>query len=184
MKQGGPIARKTPLKNTGTLARKSELSRGDGLKRAGELKRGEAMKRAAPAKRTAPAVPRKPARDTGITDAVRQVVKTRAGCRCERCNRDLAGGGGEVHHRRPRGMGGSRRQDTNQSGNLVLLCSGCHREAESKRAAARRAGWLVASRGNPMATPVLLFDGRWVLLHPVEARYVEVQEERVLPRSA
>jgi hypothetical protein len=52
----------------------------------------------------------------------------------------------EVHHRLPRGRGGRNDQD-----NLITLCSGHHRWAESHRADAYACGLLLASRTEPTA---------------------------------
>lgn len=48
--------------------------------------------------------------------------------------------------------------------NGLLLCSGCHRWIELNRAEAMRHGWLVEIGADPAAVPVLLHDGRLVLL--------------------
>lgn len=89
----------------------------------------------------------------------RQLVHGRAGMRCERCDKNLTWGGGQIHHRRPRGMGGSRASDTNTPANLLLLCLLCHKWVEENRTAALADGLLVRSATNPEAVPVRLLHG-------------------------
>ena len=89
-------------------------------------------------------------RDTGPTDAVRQAVWARADYCCERCGIGCAWGtGGQIHHRRPRGMGGTRRASSNTAPALALLCPTCHGEIESNRDQAREEGWLVRQGDDP-----------------------------------
>jgi len=92
-------------------------------------------------------------RRTGPSAAVRDEVYERAGYRCERCGD--ADGPFEVHHRRPRGMGGSRREDTNSPANLLLLCTRCHLWTESNRATALERGYLVPQGQDPATVPVI-----------------------------
>ncbi|MCX5070847.1 hypothetical protein OOJ91_33925 [Micromonospora lupini] len=73
-----------------------------------------------------------------------------------------------IHHRRPRGMGGTRRADAHALHNLMLLCgtgvTGCHGWTESERTAARQRGLLVHQDVDPAVAPVVLASGRVVLL--------------------
>lgn len=101
----------------------------------------------------------------GFTVQTREIVQQRATenglTRCERCGhaaQDL-----QYHHRRPRGMGGSKRAATNQASNCLLLCGECHLHVEAHRFAAIRYGHLVLQTKDPLATPVLC-RGEWVLL--------------------
>ncbi|MER7014528.1 HNH endonuclease signature motif containing protein [Saccharopolyspora sp. NPDC000359] len=84
---------------------------------------------------------------------------------CERCGVAL---GTNVHHRRPRGAGGSKDPATNTPSNLLLLCgsgtTGCHGWVESNRAAAYRHGWLLRSWQVPLDVPVRIHDRGLVLL--------------------
>lgn len=79
---------------------------------------------------------------------VRALVIDRDGHACRRCGHPLPGGrGGSVHHRIPRGMGGTTWTGIHSPALLVLLCgdgtTGCHGWIESNRAAALRLGWLL-----------------------------------------
>ena len=106
-------------------------------------------------------------RNTGPSLAVRELVRSRDGYACARCGmRD-----GEhvlprhqIHHRRPRGMGGTSRDDTNSPANLILLCAECHALIESYRVHAFAAGWLVRQGHDPAMT-TLAYKGRPVLLN-------------------
>lgn len=89
---------------------------------------------------------------TGFSKRVREVITERAGGCCERCGRqtwDM-----QVHHRRARGMGSTKRAETNQPANGVLVCGDCHRWIESNRTAALSDGWLVTQCDTPASVPV------------------------------
>lgn len=92
-----------------------------------------------------------------------QVVKARAHMRCERCGALTAWTGGQVHHRLPRGMGGSTASDIHSPANLLLLCLDCHTWVESNRTASYDAGWLVHRGTDPAQVPVELHTGRVIL---------------------
>lgn len=89
---------------------------------------------------------------TGFSSQVRRIITARADRYCERCGGDI---GWEIHHRRPRGMGGTNRPGTNQPSAGLLLCGGCHRRIESHREEAYEHGWLVKQTDNPADVPVL-----------------------------
>jgi hypothetical protein len=104
-------------------------------------------------------------------DTVARVL-ARAGWGCERCGVDLQGARGSgwsIHHRRPRGMGGTRRPDTNSPANLLAVCgsgnTACHGEIESNRAHAQENGWLVPQVLNPAEVAVLICGERWRYLN-------------------
>jgi hypothetical protein len=101
-------------------------------------------------------------RNTGFPPAVRAAVSVRSGGWCERCG---AAHAVEIHHRRPRGMGGSKAPDTNRVTNALALCGSCHRwiEREHNRTESRVMGWLVLQGHDPAMTP-LLYRGKWVFL--------------------
>jgi 5-methylcytosine-specific restriction protein A len=101
-------------------------------------------------------------RATGPNAATRQLVYERDGFSC--CHCGDADGPFQVHHRRPRGLGGSRREDTNSPSNLLLVCERSHREIESKRDVSRAFGFLVRQGDDPATVPVRTVNG-WVLLN-------------------
>ena len=98
---------------------------------------------------------------TGFSKHTRELVYLRSGGRCERCG--VIRTRVEYHHRRPRGMGGSRATDTNGAANCVLLCVYCHRDIEAFREAAIDFGFLVPQGKKPAETP-LRRHKQWVLL--------------------
>lgn len=99
-------------------------------------------------------------RATGPTPAIRALVKAREDDACAICGRRTAPF--QIHHRRPRGIGGTRRLDTNSPANLVLL-DDCHAGIESHRTVAYLNGWLVPQQADPALVP-FLYRGRMVLL--------------------
>lgn len=103
-------------------------------------------------------------RYTGPDAQTRLTVQNRFAGRCARCGQV----GWTVHHRKPRGMGGSRDPAINSAANLLWLCGdgvrGCHGWIESNRNTARANGWLVPYAQDAATIPVLLWDGRRVLL--------------------
>lgn len=100
--------------------------------------------------------------NTGPAQLVREAVRQRAEDCCELCG--LWAVGAQIHHRRPRAMGGSSDRSTNLPSNLVLLCALCHSYVETiNRASAYKYGWLVPQSVSPADVPYLLW-GDWVFL--------------------
>lgn len=101
-------------------------------------------------------------RYTGPTEDVLEAVRIRSRGYCELCG-DFAT---QVHHRRPRGLGGTRDPQINLPSNLLHVCLGCHGYIEAHRAEALTNGWLVSRYGgDPAEAPVLIDrDSRWVNL--------------------
>lgn len=95
---------------------------------------------------------------SGFSRPTRLLVYARAQERCERCG--VYAYGGSVHHRRPRGMGGSKQPATNGPANALLLCGhatspdGCHQWVENHRADALDQGLLVLQSQTPAEIPV------------------------------
>lgn len=92
-----------------------------------------------------------------------EVALARNGGRCERCNSRATG---ELHHRRPRRMGGAGRRDaatTSGAANCLCLCTRCHDRAERRdRAAARHEGVILSAGRTPADEPVQAYmRGRW-----------------------
>ena len=110
------------------------------------------------------------ARSTGPSAVVVDIVWVRDNGSCARCGTGLSfaqrGSQWSVHHRRPRGMGGTSELWVNQPANLVCLCgsgvTGCHGWVEANRADARDLGWLVSRNAKFVAAeiPVTYPDGR------------------------
>lgn len=76
---------------------------------------------------------------TGLSTKTRRLVKDRDRGRCLRCGARAE----QIHHRRPRGRGGSSLAAANQPDNLVSLCSRCHEHIERNRLEAYASGWLL-----------------------------------------
>lgn len=95
-------------------------------------------------------------------DARAAVIEAQLGV-CAGCSRKVT----EVHHARPRGMGGTRNPDIGAPFNGVALCRRCHWLAESRRDRARLLGWLTptASPHVPCWTASLGWC-TWTLLDP------------------
>lgn len=106
---------------------------------------------------------------TGPTQGVRDEVIGRSQDHCERCGRALYGQPYSIHHRRPRGMGGTLRPEANLPSNLLVICGSattpgsCHQWIESRRAEAYEDGLLLRQTDDPSQMPVLLERG-WVRL--------------------
>ena len=94
-------------------------------------------------------------------DEVKSLVRKRANDRCEACG--LPGDGWHFHHRRPRGMGGSKNPSTGGAANAVLLHPACHERIERNRTKAIQDGWLVPQHLEPRLAPLKRHDG-WHLL--------------------
>jgi hypothetical protein len=102
---------------------------------------------------------------TGPKQSVVDLVLERDRWSCVRCGVAITGARGvswSIHHRRPRGMGGSREPWVNLPANLLTICGdatsplGCHSWIESHRVFARASGWLVPLNGValPSSVPV------------------------------
>jgi 5-methylcytosine-specific restriction protein A len=97
-----------------------------------------------------------------ITPATRAIVWERCGGICEVCGAARAQ---NLHHRRGKGMGGTRRAIHSPAW-ILAVCgfgntSGCHGRIESDRPGAEAAGWALPwSVDDPTTVPVLLAIGR------------------------
>lgn len=109
-----------------------------------------------------------PRRYTGPDPQTVNRVLARDCWRCVRCGESIGGERGldyVLHHRRPRGLGGTRRADSSSPVNLLTLCSPCHAHIESYRGEALRNGWLVPQVTDPAAVGVLVDrESRFVYL--------------------
>jgi 5-methylcytosine-specific restriction endonuclease McrA len=91
--------------------------------------------------------------NTGPNEYVVNAALERANHCCERCGRPRPE---QIHHRKPRGAGGTSDPKINVLSNLLVLCSACHVEVESDRAVAYEQGWLVRRNADPAKTRVWL----------------------------
>lgn len=71
----------------------------------------------------------------------------------------------QIHHRRPRGMGGSSDDACGTAANGIWVHPNCHGKIESNREQAYMKGWLVRQGHDPAAVPFKRYD-KWVLLLP------------------
>lgn len=91
-----------------------------------------------------------------IPTRVREALAERSQGLCERCGQERAT---QAHHRRPRGMGGSRDAATNVLSNLLHLSDECHAYVEANRTQAVVYGWLVKQHMTPASVPAKLWTG-------------------------
>lgn len=113
---------------------------------------------------------------SAFSDVVRARVMARSGGFCEVRVNGCWDEGSQYHHRRPRGMGGSRSSVSGGAANCLFVCLSCHNALETaERAEARDRGWIVRQGADPRQVPVYRYR-RWVLLNdeggitPVEAQ--------------
>lgn len=101
-------------------------------------------------------------RPQGVSDKVKAIVRERDRERCVRCGAHCTDGvpglDWSLHHRRPKGMGGSTAWDTHLPANLIVLCgsgtTGCHGWVTAQPALAKAEGWLVSQYADPATTPL------------------------------
>ena len=93
-------------------------------------------------------------RATGFPPKVRQQIVERSSGRCEVMASGCTFTAQEIHHRRPRGMGGTNRGNTNAAVNGLACCLACHRRIESDRDWAYGRGFLVRQNVDPATVPV------------------------------
>lgn len=108
----------------------------------------------------------------------RKLVRERDGHRCQLCGRSIVDYPSSIHHRRPRGFGGSAKLE--QASNLVRLCGdgvqGCHGWLEHHREHAAEIGWLLPKLNlaiRATEVPLLTYRG-WLLLDDLGG-FIEVQ---------
>lgn len=115
-----------------------------------------------------------------VTPRVRVKVLDRDGWACWWCRTSIEGRPYSIHHRRPRGMGGSKRPDTDRPQNLLVLCgsgvTGCHGWIESNRAWAVEHGLIVRQGDDPMVRAVADSAGEWWWLDALGGRHPALTE--------
>ncbi len=88
------------------------------------------------------------------------LIEARAKGFCEYCGREALTW--QIHHRRPRGMGGTKRPSGAANG--VLVHGWCHTRIERERTESRSLGFLLYQGDNPEVIPVLI-NQEWVRLY-------------------
>lgn len=98
---------------------------------------------------------------TGFPAAVAAIIIERDQGRCAWCGNPVHGERGldwSIHHRRPRGAGGTSLAWVNRPANGVVVhgsgTTGCHGEIEKERDMARNMGFLVSAIGTEPASHV------------------------------
>lgn len=98
-----------------------------------------------------------------FTEKTRQVIRERAKNRCELCGTPV-GMDAQIHHRKPRGMGGTKDDASRLACNGLFVHFRCHENIERNREVALANGWLVRQSGDSQDQSVRLHYG-WVLLN-------------------
>jgi hypothetical protein len=129
--------KRTPLNRSMPLRRSSQLSPGavPPAVHTGRMDGGQRP-------RTERLAGTRPAGSGQISTITRAAVLERDGLACVRCGISVAASPRSIHHRQPRGMGGTRGPEIHRLSLLVLVCgtgtTGCHGEIESRRSEATR----------------------------------------------
>jgi hypothetical protein len=105
-----------------------------------------------------------------FTEKTRQAILGRSKGKCEKCG-GFVGEGGQIHHRKARGMGGTKNPESRSLANALYVHPSCHAWIESHREKSYENGWLVHSWQESTKIPVhrghdwvtLLDDGTVVL---------------------
>lgn len=105
----------------------------------------------------------------GVTDKLAKLIYERDSYACARCGKAAPPYKRQLHHRKPRGMGGRNNDNSvDFPENIVLLCgsiatdpSSCHYAVENYRAIALSDGWLCHEDEDPREKLILARDGEW-----------------------
>lgn len=85
-----------------------------------------------------------PRKSTGFFGDARELITARSMCNCEAMIADVCvQRATTIHHRLPRGMGGSRKALINKASNGIAVCDRCHDAIESRREWSYDNGFLV-----------------------------------------
>lgn len=104
------------------------------------------------------------AKGGAVSPHVGRLVVGRDGQCVARATHTMAKVGEQIHHRRPRGMGGTRVSDSGCASNLIWVCRACHEWIESHRESAVANGWVIVHGMERPQTLPLLYLGRWMYL--------------------
>lgn len=96
-----------------------------------------------------------------FTEKTRRLVEDRAKGICEMCGAPV--GMGQIHHRKPRGMGGTKNVASRSPSNALFVHFRCHEWIERNRTEAYHMGYLVHQAEESSEKPVLLSTGWFVL---------------------
>lgn len=96
-----------------------------------------------------------------FTETVRNQIKERSKQRCEVCTAYAFHA--QIHHRKPRGMGGSKDPVSGSAANGLWVHPACHSKIESQRSWAFDRGYLVKQSDDPRTAPIKI-NGLWWLL--------------------
>lgn len=96
-----------------------------------------------------------------FSQKTRDLIHHRAKGRCEICGLPVIDG--QIHHRRPRGMGGTKRKETGTASNGLYVHLKCHARVESNRSEGLAKGWIVSQQQDPCTVPVVRWDGLFLL---------------------
>lgn len=97
-----------------------------------------------------------------FTETTRALIRERADNRCEICGARMLTYG-QIHHRSPRRMGGTRMVAAASASNGLYVHSDCHAMIESNRKKAAFMGWIVGYGRQSESAEVRLWDGWWIL---------------------
>lgn len=97
---------------------------------------------------------------SGFTAHAKELILSRSGGNCEVMAKGCGYTATDIHHRRPRGMGGTTRPDSNIVSNGIAVCRHCHMWCESERNWARDNGFLVRLDADPAGSPIWWRCGR------------------------
>jgi hypothetical protein len=99
-----------------------------------------------------------------VSPHVGKLVVDRDGQCVVRVTHPMARAGEQIHHRRPRGMGGTRVSDSGTASNLIWVCRECHDWIERHRDSAVANGWVITHGMERPQTIPLLYLGNWMYL--------------------
>lgn len=106
--------------------------------------------------------------------ASKKLVNERDGGLCVRCGSEAT----DIHHRTPRGMGGSSDEETNYGlAGLVSLCRSCHDWVHANPAESYDNGLLLHSWETPARQPVSLVNDTLLLYFGNDGTVRKVQQQ-------
>ncbi len=102
---------------------------------------------------------------SGFPQSVKELILARSSGMCEVMVDNLCTyTAQDIQHRRARGMGGSKRADTNTAAAGIAVCRACHRYLESRPLDAEANGWVIPNNRRPPLDPAsvrVLWRKQW-----------------------